>query len=117
MKPILFALSGLPASGKAWNDVAENNDCICVNIEVICSDEKEHKKRIQIRASEIERLKLPTWEEVKNKEFNLWTTEKITIDTANKSIEASAKELNDIIRNYLERKHQSSESSTSAHQQ
>jgi predicted kinase len=89
---------------KAWDAVAESNDSICVNIEIICSDEKEHEERTRTRASEIKGLKLPTWEEVVTREFNPWTTDRITIDTANRSIESSIEELNDKIQHHLRNK-------------
>jgi len=64
-----------------------------VNIEVICSDKEEHRKRIETRKNDIQGLKLPTWKDVKNREYHLWESEKITIDTANKSVEECFEEL------------------------
>jgi|GEM_PF-95832 Short-chain alcohol dehydrogenase of unknown specificity len=86
---------------REWEEVAKKNDSILVNIEVICSDEKEHRKRIETRKEEVKGLKLPTWEEVENREYHSWNSERITIDTANKSIEESFEELNDKIKRYL----------------
>lgn len=85
-----------------WEEVAKNNNCLFVNIQVICSDINENQKRIETRKSEVAGLKLPTWEDVKNREFHSWKNNTITIDTANKSIEESLNELNDKIQKYLE---------------
>lgn len=76
-----------------WQDVATETGSQYVNIEVVCTDEKEHKKRVEERLSEIKGLKLPTWEEIKNREYHSWDSERIIIDTANKTAEESFQEL------------------------
>jgi predicted kinase len=86
---------------REWEKVAEENHCIFVNIEVFCSDKKEHKSRVETRKSEIKNLKLPTWQEVENREYHAWESEKITIDTAKKSVESSFEELKEKIGYYL----------------
>jgi len=78
---------------KEWEKVAEDSDANFINIEVVCLDRDEHRKRIETRISEVENLKLPSWEDVLNRDYHPWTTQRITIDTANKSIEMSLKEL------------------------
>lgn len=64
-----------------------------VNIEIICSEKSEHRQRVEKRISEVAGLELPTWEKVENREYHPWTSERIVIDTANKSIAISAQEL------------------------
>lgn len=86
---------------KEWENVAKNNDCVFINIEVVCSDKEEHKERIETRESEIEGLKLPVWEEVETREYHSWESERIIIDTAHKSIENSFEELKGKIKQYL----------------
>ena len=78
---------------KEWENVATQNNSRFVNIEVICSDKEEHRKRVETRKNDIQGLKLPTWEDIKNREYHLWESKKITIDTANKSVEDSFEEL------------------------
>lgn len=87
---------------KQWEEVAISNNSSFINIEVICSDKNEHRKRIETRVTEVENLKLPTWEEVENRIFHPWKNERIVIDTAHKSIEESQKELDRKILCYLE---------------
>lgn len=69
----------------AWEQVASESNARCVNIEVICSDELEHRRRVESRVSTVTGLKLPTWDEVKNREYHQWTKNRIVIDTAGKS--------------------------------
>lgn len=82
---------------KEFNNLAVKNNCKYMNIEIICSDEKEHKYRIENRINEIENLKLPTWEEIKNRNYERWEEEHIIIDTAKKTINECINELMDKI--------------------
>lgn len=85
-----------------WETVAKNNHSVVINIEVICSDKKEHRHRIENRIVDIEHLKSPTWEDVENRVYHSWESERIIIDTAHKSIEECQKELDIKIHSYLE---------------
>jgi predicted kinase len=67
-----------------WEDVAIQSNSNYINIEIVCSSADEHKRRINERISEIEGLQLPTWEEIKKREYHDWKKEIIRIDTANK---------------------------------
>ena len=69
----------------AWERVASESSAEYVNIEVICSDEQEHRLRVESRVPTVAGLKLPTWEEVKNREYHPWARQRIVIDTAGKS--------------------------------
>ncbi len=76
-----------------WEEIATSNDAIFVNIEVVCSDKNEHKARIETRKSDIQNLKLPTWKDLEKIKYDTWKNEQIIIDTANKSITETIKEL------------------------
>ncbi len=76
-----------------WESVAKGNNSIFINIEVLCSNKEEHKKRVETRKSEIAGLKLPVWEDVENREYHSWEMERIIIDTVNKPVKESFEEL------------------------
>ena len=76
-----------------WNEVAIKNDCKYINIEIICSNKEEHKNRIENRKTEIKNLRLPTWEEIMERKYELWDEEHIIVDTANKTIKECTEEL------------------------
>lgn len=86
---------------KEWEEVAKETNSRFVNIEIICSDKETHRNRVEARKSEVGNLKLPTWEEIENREYHLWDSERIIIDTANQSIEESLNELKEQIEEYL----------------
>ena len=86
---------------KEWERIAQSSNCDFINVEIICSDENEHKKRAESRISEIENLKLPNWTKIINREYHKWEQERIIIDTANKTVEESECELNRKIEHIL----------------
>lgn len=76
-----------------WEEVANISESRYINIEIICSDKQEHKKRVETRNSNIVNHKLPTWEKVVNREYDKWESSRIVIDTAGKNENESFTEL------------------------
>lgn len=76
-----------------WNNVAIAVDTRFINIEIICTDEVEHKMRVETRPSEDAGVSPLTWKKVRNRHFDPWLAQRIVIDTAEKSIEDAAHEL------------------------
>lgn len=69
----------------AWNEVAKNAGATFVNIEVICSNKEEHRKRLEARSTTVPGLKDPTWAEVQEREYHVWNQDRILIETSGKS--------------------------------
>ena len=76
-----------------WNEVATKSKVTFTNIEVVCSDISEHRKRVENREPTIEGHKLPTWKDVENREYHSWSDERLVIDTAGKTVSESVHEL------------------------
>ena len=74
---------------REWENVATSNGADFVNIEVQCSNAEEHRRRIESRTTTIEGLKLPTWQDVIDREYHDWPGDRVVIDTANQSISDS----------------------------
>lgn len=71
---------------REWEEVAIENGCRFINIEVVCSDRTEHRKRAEQRIAAVPNLQLPTWHEIESREYHAWQKERIVIDTAGKTI-------------------------------
>lgn len=78
---------------RAWEEVAAAAQAECVDIEVVCSDPAEHRRRVESRGSSIPGLRLPTWPEVEGREYAAWTTDRLVVDTAGRSEADSFEEL------------------------
>lgn len=53
-----------------------------VNVELVCSDLNEHRRRVESRASDIPGHHLPTWSEVVERDYRPWDGDRLIIDTA-----------------------------------
>ncbi|MEZ9473465.1 AAA family ATPase [Vibrio lentus] len=84
-------------SRELWRNAATRSSSQFIEIEIICSDLLEHKQRIETRVSDIQELKLPTWESVVEREYHQWMTERVVIDTAGRSLEQSRYDLMDAL--------------------
>jgi hypothetical protein len=73
----------------AWATVASRALVRAVEIEVICSDPSEHRRRVETRSTDIRGLRLPAWEEVISREYHAWDREHFVIDTITQTVEQS----------------------------
>ena len=78
---------------REWEQVARDANATYENIEVICSDAREHRERVETRASTVQGLRLPTWAEVESREYHEWTVERVVIDTSRRPEGECLKEL------------------------
>ena len=69
-----------------WQAVAKSAGAAFFNIEIVCSDKAEHRRRIEERASDIATLKLPTWKDVVDRDYQAWEGGRIRLDTAGRSV-------------------------------
>lgn len=72
----------LSATREAWRDVAARTSSALLEVEVVCSDLVEHRRRVQARKADIPGHVMPTWEDVFHHEYEPWTTRRLIIDSA-----------------------------------
>ena len=60
-----------------------------LEIEVVCSDEAQHRRRVESRVTDIPGLVLPTWQQILDRRYEPWKTAHV-IDTAGRTVEESA---------------------------
>jgi predicted kinase len=73
----------------AWRQVAERAGTRVVELEVICSDTEEHRRRIETRTADLEGFRLPTWREVLERRYEPWDRVHTVVDTAGRTAEES----------------------------
>lgn len=76
----------LDLTRRDWEAVAIAIGVPYTNIEVTCSDQTVHRRRVETRKSPVTNLKLPTWQEVENREYHPWSQSRVVVDTANRSV-------------------------------
>ena len=70
---------------REWERVARDTGARHVNIEVVCSDLREHRRRVETRLSTVPGLRLPTWRDVADREYHDWTVDRVVVDTFGRS--------------------------------
>jgi predicted kinase len=93
MSVVADSCNPIELTRREWEQVALQALAQYINIEVICSDIHEHRRRIETRASAVPGLVLPNWKEVENRDYHEWSTDRIVIDTSTKSEVESVDEL------------------------
>jgi hypothetical protein len=53
----------------AWREVGVRHAACAVEVEIICSDPDEHRRRAEARDSSIPGLVLPTWKDILDREY------------------------------------------------
>jgi predicted kinase len=70
----------------AWRDVGRRAGVRVAEVETVCSNEEEHRRRVESRASDVPGLLLPDWRAVTARDYHAWTRERCVVDTAGRSV-------------------------------
>jgi predicted kinase len=87
------SVNPLNMTRNAWVSVAEDAAIKAIEIEVICSDQSEHRRRVETRKADIDGLSLPSWEAVFGRTYENWIRPPMVLDTSKRSIEEATEEL------------------------
>ena len=87
------SVNPLAVTRDAWRDVARAKGVRFAEIELICSDPVEHRRRVEHRMADIPDHKLPECKDVLDRQFDVWNREHIVIDTATVSVLDAVDEL------------------------
>jgi predicted kinase len=86
---IADSVNPLPITRDAWRDVATRLGVGVIEVEVICSNVDEHRRRIETRTTDAVGLTLPTWEDVMTRDYRPWVRPCVIVDTAELTVEQS----------------------------
>ena len=87
------SVNPLQITRDAWCAVAASAGAAAVDVEVICSNIMEHRRRVESRPPDIPGLVPPSWQEVSEREYHSWDRPHIIIDTAGTSVEQAVNAL------------------------
>ncbi len=98
----------LPVTRDAWRAVARDTKALLLEVEVICSDPTEHRRRVETRAMDVPGLVAPIWQAVLQHDYTYWKRDRLVVDTARHSAVESAQHILTALRQHA--------ASTSQHQ-
>ena len=87
---IADTVNPIEMSRELWIKTAAAGAAHLMNVEVICSNEVLHRKRVESRTSDIDDLVVPDWQAVCNRTFEPWQGNRVIVDTADDSVQDCA---------------------------
>jgi predicted kinase len=89
------------ASRAAWRAVAAGVPVAAIEIEIVCSDPGEHRRRVATRRIDIPGLVPPTWAEIHAEMhaggYEPWDRERAIVDTAGRDVAESLSDIRTIL--------------------
>jgi predicted kinase len=79
-----------PLTRHEWRAVADRAGVASLDVELVCSDSGEHRRRVESRSSDIAGHRLPTWDDVRQRDYRAWDAERLQVDTAALSVQRAA---------------------------
>ena len=85
--------NAIATTREAWRRVAASAGVPIVEIELVCSDLAEHRRRIEMRANDILGLPPLDWQQIVARSYDPWDRPHIQLDTAGIPVAAALAEL------------------------
>lgn len=87
---IADSVNPLEITRAPWVAVAARAGAPLCTVELVCSDEGEHRRRVETRAAEVPGLALPDWAAVCARDYTRWDAAMLRLDLAALSPEDAA---------------------------
>lgn len=94
---IADSVNPLAVTRDAWVEIAKQARVSSVEIELVCSDATEHRRRIETRPPDAPGLKPLAWQDVVSRDYERWNGERIVIDTAVNNAEQAVAMIREIL--------------------
>jgi len=86
-----------PLTRDAWRQLGRRLDVRVLEVEFVCSDVTEHRRRVEARHSA--NPSWPSWQDVVDRDYRPWQRDRVVIDTATTTIERAVAVLVSAARN------------------
>lgn len=83
---VVDCVNPIEEARNSWVSLAQKLEKNIFQIEIVCSNEKEHRRRIEERIADISNHKLPAWSDVIEAKYDKWSSDRLVIDTAERKI-------------------------------
>jgi predicted kinase len=94
---IADSVNPLSLTRAAWLAVATGVPVVAFEIEVTCSDTCEHRRRVETRVTDVPGLTLPTWEDVRSREYEPWDRDHLVIDTSGRTVDENVNAIRELL--------------------
>lgn len=80
------SVNPLAVTRDAWRRAAADAASPCIEIELVCSDPVEHRRRVEAREADIPGLRVPSWDDVQRRAYDPWNRPRSVLDTAGRQV-------------------------------
>lgn len=87
MSVVADSVNPVPESRAGWRSLMSDVPGALIEVELICSDPVEHKRRIETRVSDIADFVQPSWSAVQSHHYVRWEQPRLIVDTATTTVE------------------------------
>jgi len=88
------------ASREGWRKTASSHGARLIEIEIICSDVGEHRRRLENRSADISGLTLPRWQDVLDRTYEPWDGKHVVLDSATLPVNQLVDRIEALVRNW-----------------
>ncbi|WP_315211577.1 phosphotransferase [Actinomyces massiliensis] len=78
---LVECVNPLPITRRLWERTAADAGSCLLQVELVCSDRDEHRRRVEQRVSDIAGLVLPDWRDVLQRDYAPWPEADLRLDT------------------------------------
>lgn len=78
---LVECVNPLPITRRLWERTAVDAGSRLLQVELVCSDRDEHRRRVEQRVSDIAGLVLPDWQDVLQRDYAPWPEADLRLDT------------------------------------
>ena len=82
-----------PLTRHAWVHVAQRSGAEALEVEIVCSDPSEHRRRVETRMTDVPGMRLPTWQDIVERDYRPWDRPRLLLDSAVCDVEANVQRL------------------------
>ena len=79
---VIDAVNPVEEVRELWRILAAAHAVPLRVVEVVCADAAEHRRRVETRVADIPGHKLPSWQDVVDREYEPWSEPRLTLDSA-----------------------------------
>ena len=87
---LVECVNPLPITRRLWERTAVDAGSRLLQVELVCSDRDEHRRRVEQRVSDIEGLVLPDWRDVLQRDYAPWPEADLRLDTGRLEVTGAA---------------------------
>lgn len=76
------SVNPLAITREAWRKTAQETGAVPWEIELVCGDSADHRQRVETRTTDIADFKLPSWDDVTDRDYQPWPEPHLVVDTS-----------------------------------